>query len=128
LVSTLGQNDNFDTKRLFVCYSEFSHIINQETGDKIPKDQLSALIDKYKKEDVWIIQMLITGFKIFYFKERQIEIHRNDKFIEEMKNDFFELIKPYDEFDYIRREQIWIGFDSKENFDKNYGGSWYNYR
>lgn len=40
---------------------------------------------------------------------------------------YFELLKPYDEFDYFDEETFATYLGSKENFDTNYDSNWYFY-
>ncbi len=47
--------------------------------------------------------------------------------MEKLRIDYFNILKKYDEFDYIKMEDFSIAFDSKENLDKNYKGNWYFY-
>lgn len=41
--------------------------------------------------------------------------------------EYARLVEPYDEFGYLASNGIAIAFDSKENFDTNCHGSWFNY-
>jgi hypothetical protein len=40
---------------------------------------------------------------------------------------YFEILKPYDEFNYFKKETFSVNLDSKENFDNNYESNWYYY-
>ena len=40
---------------------------------------------------------------------------------------YFEILRPYDEFDYLSGDDFAVNFDSKQNFDENYESNWYYY-
>jgi len=40
---------------------------------------------------------------------------------------YFELLREHDEFQYLRRSRFSVAFDSKENLDRNFAGSWFAY-
>ncbi|KAF0111558.1 MAG: hypothetical protein FD128_1620, partial [Hyphomonadaceae bacterium] len=40
---------------------------------------------------------------------------------------YYSLLRKYDEFNYFDRNSFQINLDSKENFDINFKGSWFNY-
>jgi len=42
-------------------------------------------------------------------------------------DDYYSLLKGYDELNYFTRQNIYIKFDSKENLEKNYQGSLFYY-
>ena len=45
----------------------------------------------------------------------------------EWADKYFEILNVYDKFGYFKRDTFEIYLDSKENFDKNYTGSWWYY-
>ena len=45
----------------------------------------------------------------------------------ELLDDYFILVKQYDEFNYLDKNEFDIGFDSKENFVNNYQSNWFYY-
>lgn len=46
---------------------------------------------------------------------------------EKLTEEYYNLLKLYDEFDYIRKDNYSINIDSKQNFDNNYQSNWYYY-
>ena len=46
---------------------------------------------------------------------------------EEFELAYSKVVAPYDEFGYLAGNPIIPEIDSKENFDKNYNGSWFAY-
>jgi hypothetical protein len=42
-------------------------------------------------------------------------------------NAYAEMISAHDDFGYFRRKPAQVIFDSKENFEREYRGNWFNY-
>jgi hypothetical protein len=40
---------------------------------------------------------------------------------------YLQLVQRYDEFEYLRSDDLRIVVDSEENFVRNYAGNWYYY-
>lgn len=125
LVKSQNLNDQFDTKNVLVVFSDFSWLAVSDASMSIPKEELQTLMNKYKKGIIWDIHQGGTGVNIFFYTEMQINEHKNDPEILEIKDEYFRLIKRYDLFNYIKESHI--SFDSKENFDKNYDSNWFYY-
>ncbi|HEX6192219.1 MAG TPA: hypothetical protein VFZ42_07640 [Chitinophagaceae bacterium] len=57
----------------------------------------------------------------------QMEEYQKDGTTEKMKQQYYMLLKQYDEFDYIKPYTDFLVFDSKENFDRSFRSSWFYY-
>lgn len=125
LVKELKLKNTHPTNNVFVCYSEFSNIYNSNIYNSVPKNELNKLIEKYQSELVW--EFLIQGswIVIFFYTNKERDNPDNDLMIENLKNDYYSILKPFDEFNYLDR--TWIKRDSKEDFDTIYEGSWFNW-
>lgn len=120
-------NYKYQTKDIFVCYGAFAPIAVEETYGKISSEQLEALRVKLGDKNIWKI---ITGFGtgiIFFYTNEQAEDCKQNGIIARLSDCFFDIVKPYDEFNYIKKEGFTVSVDSKENFDKNYESNWYYY-
>jgi hypothetical protein len=53
--------------------------------------------------------------------------YENSPLKKEWADKYFEILNVYDKFGYFKRDTFEIDLDSKENFDKNYNGSWWYY-
>ena len=117
----------FRTKDLFIYFSNFASIAKSEAGENIPSELWSSFLEKYKKGDIWEIHNSGPGLIIFFYKSKLIERLKEDKIIQELEQEYLQIIRPYDEFNYI--DKVRLNFDSKENFEKKYEGNWmYYYR
>lgn len=123
LVNELNLNDKYPTNNVFVCYSEFSNIYNSNIYNSVPKDKLNEILEKYQSELVWQINIHGSGLIVFFYTNKEKDNPNNDLMIENLKNDYYTILKPFDEFNYLDR--TWIKRDSKEDFDTIYEGNWF---
>lgn len=113
-------------KNLYCFYSCFSQKAIKESCSKVPSHDIEALIYKYKKDKVWEIHIYDNYAYVFVYIHSDIEEVKSS--IEnELKGQWYEMLKSHDEFGYIDLNTINIIFDSKENFDTNYQGQWHYY-
>lgn len=118
---------HFATDRLYVIFTAFEPIAREEANHKIPQ----ALIDRLKQElsskNVWKIYREFATTTYFFYTDKQIEDYQKNGIAGLMKQQYFELLKQYDEFDYIKPDDNFLIFDSKDNFDKNFDSNWFYY-
>jgi hypothetical protein len=117
----------FDTNRLYVIFTSFEPIAREEANKNIPESRIEELQAEIGMEDLWMIyrQFSITTF--FFNTDNQLEKYSSDGTTDFLKLKYYDLLKQYDEFDYIKPDTYFIKYDSKENFDKNYQSSWFYY-
>lgn len=125
MVKAHGSQNEYPTDRLIVNYSDFAAIARGEAGNQLPREQRMEFLKTFIKDPVWEIHLHGAALMVFFFEEGQVSRYRDSPLIEEMKREYYSLIKPFDEFGYIH--EITVGFDSKEEFDRKYGGNWLNY-
>lgn len=123
LVKELGLKESHQTDNVFVCYSEFSSINKSNIYNSVPKDRLGELFEKYKNQHVWQIQVYGSGLIVFFYTNNEKNNPDNDTMIENLQNEYFSLIKPFDEFGYLSK--TWVKKESKEDFDNIYEGNWF---
>jgi hypothetical protein len=123
------ENEKYKTKNIWVCYSVFSTVYNEDICSNFRNIEIEKLIKKYKTENDQIWEIHMTSNYITLFFETEMQIYENSRNIsfEKMKTEYYEMIKEADEFNLIKIENINLSFDSKENFDKNYESNWYYY-
>ena len=105
--------------------------VDTETFESAYKFRLSKnlglakdyLIKKYS--EIWHIDLFIYTFFTFTYKDEQIEQFKQQ--INELSEQIYEILKPFDEFNFLEISDIKIHLDSKENFDRNYDGNWLRY-
>jgi hypothetical protein len=117
----------FDTYRLYVIFTAFEPIAREEVNQKIPQVEIHRLKQELRPKKVWEIYREFATTTYFFYTDKQIEDYTKDGTTQKMKQQYFELLKKYDEFDYIKPNTHFLNFDSKENFDKNFESNWFWY-
>ena len=111
-------------KRFFVIYSSFENEFVDSLYKKLSKRFLFSL--KKELEDIWQIRVEYSTVYIMcnkIYEAQDCKIKYEDKVRDLIYMEF----KKYDEYNFVKKDEIRIVFDSKENIDLNYEGSWFNY-
>ena len=108
-----------------MTFSAFEYVAKQEAGGNISDRAIQKLKSKLNDRNIWEISNSSGYLTIFYYSESQAL--KNTDIIERVRNEFFEIISPYNEFNYFTKDNLFIFLDSKENFDNNYDSNWYYY-
>lgn len=116
----------YETKDIFVSFSSFEPIAKEEANNRIPEEKIQELKDKLNN-DLWKISRFFSSTTFFFYTAEQVKEENNNGSLNIFNEAYFNLIKPYDEFDYIKKENFCINIDSKENFEKNFKSNWYYY-
>ena len=83
------------------------------------------LIDQ--NSDLWKIRRYFGSVTFFFFTDSQVKESKARGLFPVYKKEYLKLVKVHDEFGYLNKGCIYVGFDSKENFDTNYRGNWFYY-
>lgn len=67
------------------------------------------------------------GLHVFYEKEEDVNAFEEDGTNARIRQDYYQVLKGHDEFDFITPDTISITFDSHENVVKNYQGNYFYY-
>jgi hypothetical protein len=109
---------------LLVLFSAFEPIAKEEANGRIENHR----VEKLKTDcGVWEIKRNFSTGIFFFFTNEQLAKSEQTGEREKLLDEYFKLIKEYDEFDYLDESTFTVKFDSKENFDKNYQGNWFYY-
>jgi len=130
LIAKLFKNSSYlkyDTDNLFVVFASFEPIAKDEANSKIPENEIQKLKIKLGLSDLWEIYRQYSSTTFFFNTESQIEEYSKNGTKEELSKNYFNLLNKYDEFGYFNNETFSILLDSKENFGKKYGSSWFYY-
>lgn len=117
----------FDTDRLLVIFTAFEPIAREEVNHKIPQAEIDNLKQELTSKNVWEIYREFATTTYFFYTDKQIEDYKADGTTQMMTQQYFDILKKYDEFDYIKPDTYFLTFDSKENFDKNFESNWFYY-
>lgn len=126
-VSNENLSEKYDTKDIWVIFNSFERIAKQEINESIPQEELMGLKQKINNKNLWEISRCFSGTTFFFYTDEQVKEIDKNGMAEYLTDEYFKLLKIYDEFDYFRREDYSVYFDSKENFDNNYQSNWYYY-
>jgi len=117
----------FDTDRLLVIFTAFEPIAREEVNHRIPQAEIDNLKQELTSKNVWEIYREFATTTYFFYTDTQIEDYKANGTTQIMTQQYFDILKKYDEFDYIKPDTYFLTFDSKENFDKNFESNWFWY-
>jgi hypothetical protein len=118
---------DFKTDNIFLVFSSFEKVAKEEVNSLIPISDIDSIKNKVDY-DIWEIKKNFQSATIFFYTDKQVENYTNDEVSKKkLKDLYFDLLKKYDEFDYLNCDDFDINFDSKENFDNNYESNWFYY-
>lgn len=121
-----ARNDLFDTKGLFVIFSDFEGVARIEANGKIKEIELERLRRRLGPDRLWAVHRMLGGVDVFFYTDSDLQ-GPVDGFKKRFTEAYAALIAQHDEFGYLKRRPIEPVFSSKETFDRDYGSSWYNY-
>jgi hypothetical protein len=117
----------YDTDGLFVVFSAFAPLACEEADSKISEVEIDALMKRIGNPDLWTISRLFGHVTFMFYTDAQAREYAAQGKQSEYAKKYFEILKPYDEFGYLRSDSFTVAFDSKQNFDDKFHGSWFNY-
>ncbi|MFT3912420.1 MAG: hypothetical protein QM737_23535 [Ferruginibacter sp.] len=115
------------TENIWVIFGAFEPLAKQEATYKITKERAEEFTNSFCNPDIWTISISFTIPTFFLFTDEKVKEYDKPEIKKQWADKFYDLIKPFDEFNYFKRESIQIYVDSKENFDNNYQSNWYYY-
>jgi hypothetical protein len=122
-----SQKEKYKTDNVWVYYSAFEPIARIEANENVPKNQIVQLKKELNNNDLWEISRAFSGTTFFLYTDKQVKYYENSEARKLWADKYFELLEPYNEFGYFKRDTFNVYIDSKENFDNNYDSSWYYY-
>jgi len=121
------KDEKYKTENVWVYFSAFEPLAKIETSDCVPQNQIDQLKKELNNDELWGISKGFSQATFFLYSDEQVKRYENSEIQKLWAEKYFNLLKPYDEFDYFKREKFYIYLDSKENFDNNYESNWYYY-
>lgn len=122
-----GNGTHYRVDRLLVVFAAFAPLAREEADDHITDAEVSALQGRIANPQLWTIHRCFGRVVFMFFTEEQKRTHARERFPEKYANMYFEVLQQHDEFKYLNRSRFAVEFDSKENFDNRYAGSWFYY-
>jgi hypothetical protein len=113
---------------LFVCFSEFERIALDEVHSAVTEAELDRFTAGLGLgERFWCAQRAYGPPVVFVYTAEQAAELESSPQRANWADAWFSLASGHDEFGYLRRDDVSVHVDSKENFDKNYQSNWYWY-
>jgi hypothetical protein len=117
----------YNSDSIRVYYSAFEPIAKDEANYSIPQDNVLQLKAELNCKDLWEISRYLARTTFFLFTDEQVKQYENSETQKIWADKYFDLLEPYNEFGYFKRETFKILLDSKENFDNNFESNRYYY-
>jgi hypothetical protein len=112
----------------YIGFYNFRPIYEAECVNLASKQAIPLLKKKYSSNN--ISDIIYSGFgsvTVFYTLKTDAENNRMKGINDKIKEDFYTILKPFDEFKTIKYEESYITFDSKEFLDSGYNGNLWQY-
>ncbi|GAA3579531.1 hypothetical protein [Snuella lapsa] len=117
----------YKTNNLYVYFSDFETIAKDEANNNIPEKEIKNLKSKINNPELWRIERRFNTVTYFLYTDEQLKKYQDSEIHKQWSNQYFDLLKEYDEFGYFKKDFYYVFLDSKENFDTNYKSNWYYY-
>jgi hypothetical protein len=117
----------YDVDGLLVVFSAFAPLAREEADNQISEAEITALQERIADPHLWTIHRCFGRVTFMFYTNEQAQSHAEAGLRDTYADHYFEILQKYDEFHYCQRARFSVEFDSKENFEKNYSGSWFYY-
>ena len=119
--------ESFDTNNLIVVFSAFEPAARLKAIWSVTNEQIETLAAELTNPAIWKIRTDWEGIAVFFHTDAQLAELKDTGFKEDCYNAYAKILNAYDEFGYFAESPATVIFDSKENFERTYHGSWFNY-
>lgn len=109
-----------------LLFYAFELLARQEAVASVPLKVKEDFKERHK-EILWEVAIFGEYVTFFYYTNDGLNAALKQKHNELIRNEYFDLIKPFDQFNYFTRENFNVIFDSKQNFDERYESNWRYY-
>ena len=117
----------YKSNNLYVYFTDFESIAKIEANESIPEMEIKKLKSNINNKDFWEISRAFSGVTYFLQTDEQVKKYQDSETHNKWKEQYYNLLKNFDEFGYFKNDYFYFNLDSKENFDKNYESNWYYY-
>ena len=108
-----------------VVYSDFSDAARTAANWNAFAEIKDDILERFPS--VWDLEAMFTSSVVFYHSDAELEQNERQGVSAQIFEDYFAALKKNDAFDYYSRKNFNLRFDSKENLDRSYKGSVFNY-
>jgi hypothetical protein len=127
IVSASSESAQFNTNDVHLITDDFSREAMGQAAEQFLRNDGQAVLTKFPDAHIWDISGHSTHIVVFYLKEDDIARNQNNGSSDAIRQECYDGVKLYDEFDYFTPDNFSIKFDSKQNVDENYEGSMFYY-
>jgi hypothetical protein len=121
------RNTRIVTTDMFAYGFAFETAARIEANWKVSAAERAAAQARLADPSIWLLHTQFEYLTVFFQTEDQVRGSERSDIRERCAHEYAKVIAPYDEFGYVARRPIELLFDSRENFEKKYGGSWFAY-
>jgi hypothetical protein len=126
LKSDVFSPDSKPFPETIVGYHSLERVALKEAAKKA-REEDPVVFEKYK-DLVWTSNFPAEQYRyIFYYTDAQLKANRDNGINKAILNDLLSVLKKHDEFGYFGLHSLFVYFDSKETFERDYSGNWYYY-
>ena len=118
-------SENFDG--LFVWFCAFAPVALIEIDSHVRNAEVDALKARINNPDLWKIYRSFASVTFFFYTDAQVKRYESEGFRPVYSKQYFDLLKPHDEFGYLDEKQFTVLFDSRQNLDENYDSNFFYY-
>ncbi|MGV3632276.1 MAG: hypothetical protein ACO1O6_13790 [Bacteroidota bacterium] len=119
--------EKYSFENIWVYFSAFEPLAKIEVTQNIPSFKLEELKRSIQNSVLWEISCLFSSVTFLLYTDKQVKQYEKSEERIVWANKYFDLLEPYNEFGYFKRENFSILLDSKENFDTKYQSNWHYY-
>ena len=123
----LKNYSKYETNNMFVNFSSFEKIAKEDAVSSLSKPEVSKIGTRVFGSNYWD-NLILFGSVVFFLETEKQKRQAIESGLRENCADLLsKLLLTHDTFGYFKQSPLIPYIDSKENFDKNYNSSWFNY-
>lgn len=111
----------------FVVFGNFERPARWEINDRISEQTIAAIERNLVGLGIWKVRPLCEHVVFFFHTVDQVRASVRDGVQDKCRQAWLDASRPFDEFGILADSQVKVQFDSREVFERDYGGSWFAY-
>ena len=128
-IKELGRKYNYASESrlrdIFIKYNDFSLEAKADVNARAIEEARSSITSKYPT--VWHVDIAFYESVVFYYSDIDIAMNMENGLSEAIEENYFLILKKYDEINFVTKHNLNLKVDSKENVDKNFQGNLFYY-
>ncbi|WP_284125933.1 hypothetical protein [Parerythrobacter aestuarii] len=116
-----------DCHRLFALFSSFERPAREEANASISKQELEDLKQELRPLGVWTIYPIFDAVAFLFHTDAQAELAISNGGSQRCIDRYNEILFSKDRYGYFARRPVHVRIDSRETFERDYGGHWRNF-